>query len=269
LGPPQGVGIGLRRELVDALECTTRRVDWLEVIAENFVGLGGRPRDVWRRMADRWPLIPHGVSLSVGGNAPPGFLEALCGFVNELEAPWYSDHLCYAFLGGQATFDLLPLPRTDEAVTVAAERARAARLALGRPLLLENITFYAQMPGATMEEATFLTRILEASGADLLLDVNNLYLNAVNHGLDPVEQLHALPLNRVKQLHLAGHMRDGEVLLDTHSAPIAAPVWELYVETLKAVGAVPTLVEWDQHIPSLDAVLDEADKARTLMERYG
>lgn len=264
-----GVGIGLRRELFDAVLSTRRTIDWLEVITENFLGLAGRPAALLERFRDSFALVPHGVGLSVGSSAPAGYLDALVALVAHLDPPWFSDHLCFAFVDGRTWFDLLPLPRHDEAVARAAGNARAAQRAVGRPLILENITTYAQMPGSSLTEAQFLDRVAAEADVGLLLDLNNLYVNAINHGQQPEALLEEFPLGRVRQIHLAGHSREGSVLLDTHAAPVSAPVWDLYVRALKRCGPVPTLVEWDHQIPSLDAVLDEADRARTLLERHG
>jgi hypothetical protein len=263
-----GVGIGLRKELFEPLLASTRRVDWLEIVSENYLGVAGRAAAMLDRFAERWPIIPHGVGLSLGTAAPTGYLDGLAALIARLAPPYFSDHLCYSSIGARNYLDLLPLPRHAEAVTRVVGNARAAMAATGAPLLLENITTYAEMPGSTLDEAAFLDQIATQAEAGLLLDVNNLYVNAVNQRRPPRELLDAFPLHHVKQLHLAGHSWDGELLLDTHAAPVAPPVWELYIEVLKRCGPVPTLIEWDQHIPSLDAVLDEADRARDLMERY-
>ena len=217
---------------------------------------------------ERWPVIPHGISLSVGTRAPEGYLDVVASLVTEIDQPFFSDHLCYASIGGHAFLDLLPLPFTEEAVLAAADNARAAAARVGRTLLLENVSYYATMPGSTMQERAFVKAVVEAAGPDVgvLLDVNNLYVNAINHGEDPEAALEAFPLARVRQVHLAGHTREGDVLLDTHSTRIAEPVWQLYRELLRRTGPLPTLVEWDQNIPDVDAVLDEADRARAILE---
>lgn len=264
-----GVGIGLRRELVDGLLATARRVDWLEIITENFLGMDGRPAAILDRLLARWTLVPHGVALSVGSATPAGYLDGLGAFLDRLEAPWFSDHLCFSSVGARTWFDLLPLPRHEEAVARVAANVRAAQQAARRPLILENITAYAEMPGSAFDEPTFLRRVVAETGAGLLLDLNNLYVNAVNHGRSPEAMLEQFPLEHVRQIHLAGHTREGDLLLDTHSAPISAEVWDLYRRTLARCGPVPTLIEWDQQIPSLDAVLDEADRARAAMDRHG
>ena len=264
----RGVGIGLRKELFEPLLATTRRVDWLEIVSENYIGATGRAAVMLARFRQRWPIIPHGVGLSVGSETPPGYLDGLVELVREVAPPYFSDHVCYSSIGARNYLDLLPLPRHAEAVDRVVRNARAAKAATGTPLILENITTYAEMPGSTMDEATFLTEIAEQAEVGLLLDVNNLYVNAINQKRAPLDLLDAFPLRHVRQLHLAGHTWDGDLLLDTHAAPIAPEVWELYSEVLRRCGPIPTLIEWDQHIPSLDAVLDEADRARDLMERF-
>lgn len=264
-----GVGVGLRREFADALLATDRRVDWLEIITENFAGLSGRPAAMLERFKERWPLIPHGVGLSVGTVPPEGYLGVLTELVGRLDPPFFSDHLCFSSVGARTWFDLLPLPRHEETIERVVANARTAMKVVGRPLVLENITTYAEMPGSVFDEATFLRRVAEGAGVGLLLDLNNLYVNALNHGLSPDALLEQFPLEHVRQIHLAGFTRDGGLLLDTHAAPVAEPVWALYRTALERCGPVPTLIEWDQNIPSLDAVLDEADKARAIFETVG
>jgi uncharacterized protein (UPF0276 family) len=262
-----GVGIGLRRAFHDAILETRRRIDWLEIVPENFAGKGGRARRVLDRCLERWPIVAHGVTLSVGGpDSMDDYLAAMRPLVDRIRAPFFSDHLAYSTIAGEATFDLLPLPFSPEAVRHAAQRARSAAEALDRPLVLENITYYAEMPGREMSEAAFIRAVLEESDSGLLLDLNNLYLNATNHGDDPLDALARLPLERVRQIHLAGHRREDDVLLDTHDGPVCDPVWRLYHSALARIGPVPVLIEWDQRIPSLDRVLDEADRARAILD---
>lgn len=265
----QGVGIGLRKALFEPLLASGRRVDWLEVVSENYLDATGRADAMLARFADRWPIVPHGVALSVGNAPPAGYVDKLAALAARLDPPFTTDHCCYSSIGARNFLDLLPLPRHDEAIARIVTNARTVMAATGRPLVLENITTYAEMPGSTYDEGTFLRRVAEQAGVGLLLDVTNLYLNAVNHGHDPLDLLDAFPLEHVRQLHLAGFTEEGDVLLDTHAAPIAEPVWNLFVEVIKRRGAIPTLIEWDQHIPALDVVLDEADRARSLMERHG
>lgn len=266
----RGVGIGLRRQFHDEILRTSRRIDWLEIIAENFMGLGGRPQYVLAQCRERWPIVPHGVALSVGGpDSMDRYLEVLGPLLDDLDAPFFSEHLCYASIGGTQSFDLLPLPFHEEAVAHAARRARNVAERLGRPLILENITCYAVMPGSEMTEPAFVRAVLDRADCGLLLDVNNLYLNATNHGIEAGVLLDGLPLERVRQIHLAGCSQEGDVLLDTHSSAVKPPVWDLYRDVIRRLGPIPTLIEWDQRIPSLDAVLDEADRARTILECGG
>lgn len=263
----RGVGIGLREPLWSALRETKRSVDWLEFVPENFVEHGGWRRKMLDEAAERWHLVAHGVSISVGGPDPldVGYLKRLKQVLDAVGVAVYTDHLCWTSVGGRQYHDLLPLPFTEEAVRWTAERARRVSEALERPLLLENITYYAEMPGPELAEGDFIRAVLEESGAHLLLDVSNTYLNAVNHGRDPLEVLEALPLDRTRQIHLAGYESDPEgVLLDHHGSPVSQGVWALFQEAIRKVGDVPTLIERDNNIPPLDVVLDEADEARAL-----
>ncbi|OJH38319.1 DUF692 domain-containing protein [Cystobacter ferrugineus] len=266
-GEPLGVGIGLRREFHARLPETSRALDWVEIIPENFLTLGGRPQRALDACRERWPVLPHGVALNVGGPEPldEAYLSGLQALVERLDAPFFSDHLCYARLGGAYLYDLLPLPFSPEAVEHVVPRVREVQARVGRPFLLENPSYYARMPGGTLAEADFLRYVAEEADCGLLLDVNNVYVNACNHGYDARAFVDALPLERVGQIHLAGHERRPDVLIDTHGAPVCDEVWSLYRYVLERTGPVPTLIEWDQDIPSLEAVLDEADRARELL----
>lgn len=266
-GEPLGVGIGLRREFYARLPETTRALDWVEIIPENFLTLGGRPQRTLDACRERWPVLPHGVALNVGGPDPldADYLAGLRTLVERLDAPFFSDHLCYARLGGAHLYELLPLPFSPEAVEHVVPRVREVQERVGRPFLLENPSYYARMPGGTLAEADFLRHVVEEADCGLLLDVNNVYVNACNHGYDPRAFVDALPLERVGQLHLAGHEQRPDVLIDTHGEPVRDEVWSLYRYVLERTGPVPTLIEWDQDIPSLEAVLDEADRARRIL----
>lgn len=265
--PATGVGIGIRKPQFESLLTCTRRLDWLEFVPENYVGRGGRNRFVWETCNERWPLIPHGVSVSLGGDEPldTPYIAQLKQLLDRCDAPYYSDHLCYASLGGRSFYDLLPLPFTHEAIEHVSGRIRELADRLERPVVLENISYYAVMPSSAMSEPAFLREVLAASGAGLLLDVNNVFVNARNHDLDPIENLLALPLDATRHIHLAGHIQEGSRLLDNHGAAVCDEVWDLYRLALGRTGPRPTMVEWDTSIPDLDVVLDEADKARTIM----
>ncbi len=259
-----GIGLGLRRPFARDLLRTSRRVDWLEVTPENWVGLGGEREHLFRACAERWPLASHSVSLSLGGPDPldGALLEAIESLRRQVGLAWWSDHLCYSSVGGAQLHDLFPLPSTEEAVEHVAQRVREAQARVDAPLLIENISFYAHMPGP-LEDAAFVRAAVEQSGCGLLLDVNNVYVNSLNHGFDPRAYLDRMPLERVRELHLAGHTPQEGVVIDTHIGPIPDAVWELYRYTLKRAGRlIPTLIEWDQEIPALDVVLDEVDRAR-------
>ncbi|WNG35781.1 DUF692 domain-containing protein [Archangium minus] len=264
---PLGAGVGLRREFYAQLPETSRALDWVEIIPENFLTLGGRPQRTLDACAERWPVLPHGVALNIGGPEPldEDYLSRLKALVERVDAPFFSDHLCYTRLGGAYLYDLLPLPFSEEAVEHVVSRVREVKERVGRPFLLENPSYYARMPGGTLDEATFLRHVVEQADCGLLLDVNNVYVNALNHGYDPRAFVDALPLERVVQLHLAGHERLPDVILDTHGAAVCDDVWSLYRYVLERTGPVSTLIEWDQDIPSLDAVLDEADRARAVL----
>ncbi len=265
---PTGIGIGLRRAHYDSLLETTRELDWLEFVPENFVFQSGFRQRAFDACAGRYPMVPHGVSLSVGGPDPLNreFLLGLKALLRKTGAQYFSDHLCFSSAYGHAFHDLLPLPFSEEAVRYVANRARQAADIVELPIVLENITYYAEMPGAEMTEGEFICAVLEESDSGLLLDINNAYLNAMNHGREPHEVLSELPLSRVRQIHLAGHVRDGDVLLDNHGTPVCGEVWSLYGAIIEQLGPIPTLIEWDTHIPPLDRVLDEADRARQIYQ---
>jgi uncharacterized protein (UPF0276 family) len=263
-----GFGVGLRtpfaRELL-ASERAGHVVDWIEVTPENWVLFGGRKRRILDACIERFPTAPHSVSLSLGGPDPldADFLGAVDALCRRAGAPWWSDHLCFSSVDGAHTHDLLPLPLSGEAAARAAARAREVMARVETPFLVENITFYAHMPGGDLDESSFLARVVDEADCGLLLDVNNVWVNARNHGYDARAFIDRLPLGRVRQIHVAGHTRIGRVIVDTHIGPVIDDVWALYRHAIARIGrVVPTLVEWDQEIPALDVVLDEVDRAR-------
>ena len=267
-----GVGIGLRRPHFQALLETTRRIDFLELVPEVFLGVGGTPQRVLHALRERYRLIPHGVSLSLGGPDPleAQGLAARARLCRELKAPFFSDHACLSSIDGIQTFDLLPLPFHEIAAEHLAARCLIAADAIERPLLLENISYYALMPGSEWDEGHFLHQALEQGQAGLLLDVSNVLVNARNHGLDPLALLERLPLSRTRQIHLAGHRFEASLglWLDDHASPVSGASLALYEQALLRIGwAVPTLIEWDQRVPSLDVLLEQADRVRALQQR--
>jgi len=265
---PLGAGIGLRRRhFIDIIQ---RRppVRWFEVIPENFIGRGGFCADSLRRIAGHYPLVAHGVSLSIGSTDPldQNHLTALKQFLDECNSPWFSDHLCFTMVDHVNLNDLIPLPFTDETVHHVAERARIVQDALERPFLLENVTYYMTVARSQMSEPEFLTALLEEADCGLLLDVSNVVLNAKNHGFDPVAFLDAIPMERVGQLHLAGYEPHGDVLLDTHARPVSDETWTLYRDVIRRIGPTSVLIEWDADIPPLDRLIAEAQTAQRLMD---
>jgi uncharacterized protein (UPF0276 family) len=265
-----GVGIGLRREHHDAVLATGRRLDWLEFVPENFMERGGAALEVLSACARRWPVAAHGVELNLGGQAPieASQLAALEQLFCTVQPRIYSEHLCLVEAGGVRFHELLPLPNNLPALRHVCARINHVQRALGVRLALENVSTYARIPGSTMTEGAFMTAVLQETGASLMLDVNNVYVSARNQGVDPLEMLHALPLSQTVQMHLAGHRDDGVRVIDHHGAPISQDVWDLYAVALRHTAPVPVLVEWDTNIPALDRVLDEADRARAMMDTF-
>ncbi len=264
----RGVGIGLRNPHVDALLAGSRPLDFVEIIPENYVGRGGRDRATLRAARERWPVLVHGVSTSIGGPDPfdADYLAGLKVLLRELEAPFYTDHLCFTTFGGRQSHQLLPLPTSDEAVAHAAARIRELRDRLDIPVAVENISQYASMPGSTMGLSAFVAAVCEEADCGLLLDVNNLFVNAANFHTDPAADLAALPLSRVVQIHVAGHERRGDRLIDNHGAPVTDAVRVLLRDAVAAAGReVPVLLERDLNLPPLDEVLDEADSLRRML----
>ncbi|HEY9871275.1 MAG TPA: DUF692 domain-containing protein [Candidatus Obscuribacterales bacterium] len=267
--PVLGVGLGLRRELVaDTLEHQDR-IDWLEFVPENYMGLGGRCKEVLERAAQRFPLISHGVNLSIGStdDLNTDYLKSIKKLLAGVEAAWWSDHLCFTSVGGVYMHDLLPLPFSREAVRHIAERIRRVQDYVGRPFLLENISFYMYMPGCELSEAQFMSEVLEKSDCGLLLDVNNVYVNSVNHGFDPFQFLDAIPLERTVQIHVAGHKRREDLLIDTHGAPVIQPVYELLEYVLNRTRVKGVMIERDQNFPEFAELLDELDVIRGIARR--
>ena len=269
--PVVGVGIGLRASFVpDLLARTPGALRWLEVSPENYMGRGGGMVAQLKACAARWPMVTHGLTLSLGGCDPldRGYLSALADFVDCVGTPWHSDHLCFASVGGVQLHDLLPLPFTAEAVRHVAERAARVKDSLGVPFAIENISAYAHPGPSEMSEDEFLTAVCEASDVGLLLDVNNVYVNSRNHGYDPRAMIAALPLERVVQIHMAGHWTgDDGLRVDTHGEPICDDVYDLLEYTLGLTGPKPVLLERDQNFPAWDEIVGEICRLDAILER--
>jgi len=260
-----GFGIGLRRPHFDEILDNHQGVDFLEIISENYMRFGGKSRDIITRARDVFDtIIPHGVGLSIGGIDPLNmdYLTSLRDLVQLLDPPWFSDHLSYSSAFGREYYDLMPLQFSEEAIVHIVERIEQVRDIVGKPLVLENPSYYASMPGSEMTEAEFTREIMVRSGCGMLLDVNNVYVNAQNHGYDAKAFIDAMPADQVVQYHIAGHDGSGEFLVDTHGSHIIPPVYELYKYALKTVGPALTLLEWDNNIPPLEILLEENEHVR-------
>lgn len=262
-----GFGMGLRSVHFSHILQHWPAVDWFEVISENFLDSQGRPRYVLQQIAERYPVVMHGVSLSIGSTDPLDFeyLQKLKRLAGEVQARWISDHLCWTGVAGRTSHDLLPLPLNEEALAHVVSRVRTVQDLLERPLVLENPSSYITFAADTMPEWEFLSRLTEATGCRLLLDVNNVYVSSRNHDFDPLEYLRSIPADRVQQFHLAGHTDLGTHCIDTHDGRVVDAVWDLYREVVGLTGGAATLLEWDARIPSFDEVRAEAEKARELV----
>jgi uncharacterized protein (UPF0276 family) len=238
-------------------------VDWFEVISENYMVDGGNPRRVLRKVRELYPVVMHGVSMSLGSVDPldEDYLARLSALAKETEPAWISDHLCWSSFGGHRAHDLWPLPFTEEALAHLTTRILAVQERLGRRILVENVSSYVEYAHSTMSEHEFLAALAERADCGLLLDVNNIYVSARNHGFDAHAFLAAIPVGRVGQIHLAGHSDHGTHLLDTHDHPVCDDVWALYREAIARFGRVSTLIEWDDHIPELPRLVEESKRA--------
>ncbi|HLH56575.1 MAG TPA: DUF692 domain-containing protein, partial [Verrucomicrobiae bacterium] len=252
LGHPHlGLGVGLRTVHFDYILRENPAVDWFEIISENFMDSRGRPRYILSQIAERYPLVMHGVSLSIGSTDPLNFdyLRKLKALAGEIGPKWISDHVCWTGVAGVNTHDLLPMPLTEASLRHVVERIRTLQDFLERPFVLENPSTYAGFTGSTLTEWEFLSRMAEEADCGLLLDVNNVYVSSVNHDFDPEEFIRSVPHDRVVQCHLAGHTNCRTHLIDTHDNPVTDPVWDLYALAHRLTGGVSTLLEWDAKIP--------------------
>jgi hypothetical protein len=267
--PFRGFGLGLRSQHYPDFLNRAVPVDFVEVISENFMIDGGRPRDVLRRVRERHPVALHGVSMSIGSadGLDRDYLRRLRALVDEIEPLFVSDHLCWSRIEGFSSHDLLPLPYTEEALEIVCTNIGIAQDLLGRALLIENPSSYMTFAESVISEWQFLDVMCARTGCDLLLDVNNIHVSAMNHGFDPLAYIDGVPADRVRQIHLAGHSQGKAMLIDTHDSPVAAPVWALYERALCRVGDVATMIERDDVIPPLEELLTELDIARAIESR--
>jgi uncharacterized protein (UPF0276 family) len=269
--PDLGFGVGLRAAHAAEVLDGSRGVDWFEVITENVLDNGGYARYLLGQVAERFPVALHGVSLSIGSTDPLDldYLRRVRLLADGIGAAWVSDHLCWTGVLGINTHDLLPLPLTEASLRHVVRRVGIAQDVLERPLVLENPSTYLGFTESTISECEFLARLAQDAGCGLLLDVNNVYVSAVNHEFDPYDYIRALPADRIVHLHLAGHTDCGTHLIDTHDRPVADPVWDLYAFATGRLPAMAVLLEWDDRIPPFPVLTAELDKARERTARVG
>lgn len=269
--PP--VGIGLRTPHYSQVSAHRPSVGWLEVHSENYFGLnggpGGRPLSVLLDLRKDYPISLHGVSLSIGAVEPldKAYLKRLRALAKQLEPVRLSDHLCWTGIDGINLHDLLPLPYTEEALDHVCRRIDQVQETLGTQFLIENVSSYLAFTHSEMTEWEFLSEVAERSGCAILLDVNNIYVSSRNHGFDPMEYLRGVPPDKVRQFHLAGYSDYGDYLIDTHDHPVSRPVWDLYAEAVRIFGPVPTLIEWDDKLPTFERLQKEAARAERIQRQ--
>ena len=270
---PARAGIGLRAAHYADLIASKPAIGWLEVHSENYFGAGGSPLFYLEAARALYPLSLHGVGLSLGATDPLNFdhLQKLKALIHRFEPGLVSEHLCWGSLHGHYLNDLLPLPYTEEVIAHVAARIQATQDFLKRQILIENVSSYLQYQHSTMPEWEFLTTVVKASGCGILLDVNNIYVSARNHGFDPLCYIQALPASAIQEIHLAGHAinhyPEGDILIDNHGTRVCAEVWQLYDQALDYFGPTPTLIEWDTDIPPLATLLQETRTADASLEK--
>ncbi len=268
--PSLGFGLGLRTEhyhpILNSKFSESLKVDWFEVLSENYMVPGGKPLYFLDKIRENYPVVMHGVSLSIGSTTPldADYLRDLRKLADRIQPAWISDHLCWTGVHGQNMHDLLPLPYTEETAKHVVERVGIVQDYLGRRILLENVSSYASYIDSTMTEWEFITEVAEQADCLLLLDVNNIYVSGYNHQFDAKVFIDGVPKNRVQQIHLAGHHNHGDYIIDTHDAPVIDPVWDLYEYAISRFGAVSTMIERDDHIPELAVLVEELQIARDI-----
>jgi len=264
-----GYGLGLRTDYYESILEDNPPVDWFEILSENYMVKGGKPLYYLDAIRERYPIVMHGVSMSIGGTDPLDFnyLNDLKTLIERAQPRWVSDHLCWTGQGGQNLHDLMPLPYNDEAIKHVSDRVGIVQDFLGRQILLENVSSYVTYKHSQMSEWEFYSRVVEEADCLMLLDINNIYVSSRNHHFECVDYLNGVPLERVQQFHLAGHSDFGNYVIDTHDHPVVDPVWELYARALERFGAVSTMIERDDRMPPFDELLAELSQAREIGTR--
>ncbi|WP_342146835.1 DUF692 domain-containing protein [Rickettsiella endosymbiont of Aleochara curtula] len=263
-----GFGLGLRTQHYAYILEHRPAVDWFEAITEDYLVPGGKPLHYLNRIREHYPLVMHGVSLSIGSCDPLNteYLTKVKVLADKIQPVWISDHLCWTGIAGLNMHDLLPLPYTEEALKHVVDRVKQVQDFLGRQILLENVSSYIEYSDSKVTEWEFLTAIAEQADCFILLDINNIYVSAVNHHFDPLDYLNAMPIHRVRQFHLAGHKNCGDYIIDTHDAPIIDGVWSLYEQAVKRFGRVATMIERDDDIPEFPVLFAELQQAKKIAE---
>jgi len=266
----QGIGIGFRYAIAESLlERRPDTVRWVEVHPENYMERGGKYPALLKRCMDTWPIVTHGLTMGFGTTDPhpDSYLHPLRQLLEDLDTPYHTDHMCFPSVGGAHSHDLLPLPFTDESADTVTQRIEECRDRLGLPIGMENVSYYAPAPDP-MAEADFIVEVAERADASILLDVNNVYVNSLNHGFDAKVFIDKIPADRVLQLHVAGHLvRPDELIIDTHGEAVCDGVYDLLEYTLEQLGPKPVLLERDNNIPDLDELLGEIDRLTVIYER--
>lgn len=264
-----GFGLGLRTEHYDEILSHHPPIDWFEIVTENYLVPGGKPLYYLDQIAEKYPLVMHGVSMSIGSTDELNwtYLREVKALANRIQPKWISDHLCWTGIHGKNMHDLLPLPYTEESINHIVHRIQQIQDFLGQQILIENVSSYVNFKQSTLHEWEFLTEISERADCLLLLDINNIYVSSYNHEFDPLEYMNAVPAHRVQQIHLAGHSNMGDYIIDTHDHPIVNSVWDLYKTAIERFGAVSTMIERDDHIPVLAELITELNHAREIFTR--
>jgi len=268
--PYLGYGLGLRKEHYETVLDERPNVDWFEIISENYMVEGGKPIDYLTRIREHYPMVMHGVSMSMGSTEPLDFnyLRKLKALIKRVEPAWFSDHLCWTGVNGLNLHDLMPLPYTEEAIKHVVERISTVQDYIGQQMLVENVSSYVSYNDSRITEWEFLKEVAERADCFILLDINNIYVSAYNHNFDPYEYLTAMPSDRVMQFHLAGHTHENNLIIDTHDHPVSDPVFDLYDKAVQHFGRVSTMIERDDNIPPLNELLDELEHARRIAENH-
>lgn len=266
--PFLGYGLGLRPEYYDTIVDTRPDVDWFEIISENYMVDGGKPLHFLDRVRENYPIVMHGVSMSIGSTDPldKAYLQRLKQLIDRVEPQWVSDHMCWTGQGGENLHDLMPLPFNEETIQHVVERVQQVQDYLGRRILLENASSYVSYAQSEMTEWEFHSEIMQRADCLMLFDVNNIYVSARNHGFDPLEYIRGIPVDRVWQFHLAGHSDFGDYVIDTHDHPVVQPVWELYAEALKHFGPVSAMIERDDRFPPFEELMAELGELRNIAQ---